>query len=719
MISYTELFHLDVAAIKGAADQWDEYRRRYERMDEAYDQQVLTPFDQAGWSSFDATSVFARAQVADANKEFTDAGIEAKGLRAVLEDAYDELKGYQADLRQLTEDGKKNGVLISATGQVSLKDPDKDGDGGGGLLPSGDELTLKLWEGRIQLLLVAATNADQSAVTALRRNTGKLDEGFNDKTVKSVDQDESERASTLLKKYEKGEKLSPSELDELHRLMVHNQKDPEFSRMTIDSLGPEGTLRLAEDLEKERTGDGANKDKYGNIQSALANNLATANKDKQFSEQWRKDMAELGTERTGDDGRNPYGYQTLASLLKQGDTGSYPPHMTTGLTDDIIEAEKKHPGLWDEHDQANAGADVDPVAVKDPVDDMLKVMSGDPDTATRYLDPGADGGNKRLEYLLDKRDWPDLEVREVYRGMEPTGQTDHIEATNSRTGLGSVLENAVTGDKAGPPHTDGQARIMRDTIDLLDTSPGNEGIPANLQKPMGNALADYTNDTHQILTGVKGDYREEVPGMEGSKAGADGVFGSADDSHISPDPQKLIRLMRGASDDPEAYATMHKAETAYIAQQMDAADGNTADAIKRPAREGGSVLGTYDAIRDDVIYDKRDSANAQEDWNAKIAYHAVGAPVTAIPVLGDTAQRLVDCWTYDMSNQYKDENNDAAAAEAAEKSMRSERQMDLLVEEWAELEGPGRDHASIDTLQEDLKNNRNTRRELANDALGR
>jgi len=718
-IAYEQLYHLDVASLKAAADRWSDVIRRYRQWGEGFGDGVVKPFDQAGWTSIDGTAVLARAQVAAAEKEFGDAVTEAKGIRAVLEDAYEELHKYKADLHELDAAAKRNGVRISGTGEVSLIDPDEDGDqrrGPAGVIPSRNEETILLWQTRIALILTAAANADQSAAIALKRNTGKGgDEGFNDKTVKSVDQDEAQRASKLLKKYEHGEKLSPAELQELDRLMSHNQKDPEFSRMVIDDLGPEGTLRLAQDLEQERAGDGPNKDKYSNIQHALANNIATANRDKEFSDQWRKDMRALGVERTGDDGSQPYGYQTLATLLKHGDTAGYPPRLTTGLTDDIIAAEKKHPDLWNEYDQANAGADVDPVAVMDPVDDMLGIMSHDPDTATAYLDPGDDGGNKRLEYLLNERDWPDLEVREVVRGQEPTGNIDHIDASNTRVGLGSVLEAATTGEEAGPPHTAGQARIMRDTVELMDTEPGHEEIEPNLRQPLANCLADYTNDTHEILSGVQGSYTHEAPQAHGK-----GLFGDADDAHMAPDSDKLIRMMRGISEDPEAYGTMHKAETAYIAKQMEDEGGNTADSVRDPVRKGGSALGAYDAVREDVIYDKRDSANAQEDWKAKTIYHVAGTPVTMVPGIGDAAQRILDAWTYDVSNEEKGYNNDAAAAEVADRSLKSQREMQFLVDEWANGPGmPGMDDPSVNDLQFDMRNDHTTGEKLANDAIGR
>jgi hypothetical protein len=720
-IAYEQLYHLDVVSLKAAADRWTDAARAYGQWGEGFREGVVKPFDQAGWVSIDGTAVFARAQVASAEKEFGDAVVEAKGIRAILDEAYEELRQYQSDLHELAADAKRNGVSISDTGEVSLVDPDEDGDqrrGPGGLLPSQNEEKVLLWQARIVVILTNAADADQSAAIALKRNTGNGGaEGFNDNTVKSIDQDESDRASKLLKKYEKGEKLSPAELAELDRLMSHNQKDPEFSRMLLKDLGPEGTLRLAEDLEQERSGDGPDKDKYNDIEHALANNIATANRDKEFSEQWRADMRELGTQRVGDDGTQPYGYQTLTTLLKHGDTADYPPRLTTGLTDDIIAAEKKHPGLWNEYDQAAAGADVDAVPVKDPVDDMLGIMSDDPDTATRYLDPGDGGGNRRLEYLLNKRDWPDLEVREVYHGQEPTGKTDHIDASNTRAGLGSVLQAATTGEEAGPPHTAGQARIMRDTVELMDTAPGHEEVKANLRQPLANCLADYTNDTHEILSGVQGSYMHEAPQEHG--AGGDGLFSDKNGAHMAPNSDQLIRLMRGVAEDPDAYGTMHKAETAYIAKEMEDG-GDTADSVRDPARKGGSALGAYDAVRDDVIYDKRDNANAQEDWKAKVIYHVAGTPVTAVPGIGDAAQRVLDAWTYDMSNEGKGYNNDEAAAEVADRSLKSQREMQFLVDQWANGRGkPGMDDPSVNDLQLDMRNDHTTGEKLANDAIGR
>ncbi|MDI3408394.1 hypothetical protein [Streptomyces cavernicola] len=718
MILFGDLYHLDVSVLKAAADRWQERILLLQGLDEQYAKGVVAPFDAAGWNSMDPTSAVARVRVLSADKEFSDAWAEAKGIQAVLGDAHDDLKKCQDDLHQLVRDAKKDGVAVSDTGKVSLIDPDKKGDERNGLLPSANETKLLYWKGQIELVLITAYNADQSAVTALKRNAGKRSDGFNDNTTRSIDQDEAQRAARLLKKYESGEKLSPGQLKELERVMVHNNKDPEFSRMVLNGLGPEGTLRLAEDLEKSQAVDGKTGERYGNIQSSLANNIATANRDREFSEQWRKDMAKLGTQRPEGDSTGPYGYQTLTTLLEQGDRGSYPPHMVQGLTDDIIAAERKNPDIWDETQRIRSGDEPDTGKIVDPVDDMLGIMAENSETATDYLDPK--GGNDNLKYLLDDREWPQHNVEERARRTENLIDSSQIDPSNSRVGLGGLLQAATTGAEEGPPHTAAEARVMRDTINLLDAPPHHEEIPKNLRQPLGNALADYTGDTHEILAGINTDYTHEVPGAKGSNPGADGVFGDQEGAHIATDPRKLVHLMRAVSDDPEAYGTMHKAEIAHISDLMGPSEGGTAASIEDPARDGALALGAYDSIRNDTINDKRDDANAQADWKAKAIYHVGGAAITGVPYIGDTAQRILDTWTWDVSNQEKGKNGDDAAADVADHSFESEREMTFIIDTWADAEhgGPGTDDKDIKSLKREMLGDHNARRDKTDEWLG-
>ncbi|MEU8992375.1 hypothetical protein AB0C98_39370 [Streptomyces sp. NPDC048558] len=699
MIAYEQLYHLDVDGIKSAVDSWSEYVRRYDAMDEAYDRQVVKNFDEAGWTSLDGTALYARTQVVMANKEFTDAVTEAKGIRAVLQDAYDELRKYKNELHQLKEDAKNNNITISGTGEVSLTNPDPDGDKpvipGGGIIaggPSANQLKIEFWAAKIAVVLAAADNADISASHALRRNTGKGgDEGFNDKTVKSVDQDESQRASTLLKKYEKGEKLSPAELKELERLMSHNEKDPEFSRMVVDSLGPETTLRLAQDLEASTSGSGGDTEKYRNIQNALANNIATANKDKEFSEQWRRDMAALGTKRPDGDSTGPYGYQALSQLLQEGDTKEYPAHMLHGLTDDMIAAEDKNPDIWNSKESIYAGQDAEKKAVADPVDNMLGIMSDNPRTATDYLDPK--GGGDRLKYLLDDRDWPATEVSERTRRDEAVLGRHEEDATNSRTGFGLALEAATTGSTPGNEridfngHTAAEARVMQATIERLDDhgKGGGDSIPQNMQKPLARALSDYTEDTHAIIAGDHKGYGDEQHGTKDAWTDENGR------SHIGVQERSVIRVLRGVSDDPENFKQIYQTERIYASEVMGRAPeepGGANENWEVPARDVGAVMGAYNAIGSDVILDDRDERKQWADDAAKARYHGAGIPLTAIPHVGDTAQRLLDQATYDWANGIKAEADAKANSENAEDQAEGIGDTNKIIDAWAE----DRDH---------------------------
>ncbi|WP_369359054.1 hypothetical protein [Streptomyces sp. cg2] len=667
MITYEQLYNVNVDSLAWAVDQWDTLISRLKAMDEACADEVVKPFEKAGWTSSDMTSVVAQARVAAVNQEFGDALQEAKGIRGVLSNAHDTLKKHKDDLHQLAdEDAKKAGLVVSPKGEITPREDCSQNEGlrhdpDGQQAIAQQQRNIEALQARIEKVLNDAAETDREAATALRHDIGTGDNDFNGKAVTSIAADESLRATSLLNKLDTDGELSQHDLNELERVMDHNQHDPEFNRMMLNRLGPKKTLELADKLDQihsdQEMYEGHRK-QYATIQRSLANGIGAANQDKEFSDKWRADMRALGTAPVDNDGDTVHalGYQALAGLLKHGDGSGYPPHMTTGLTDDIIAAEREHPGIWDEHDQVTKGTGVDPVAVKDPVDDMLGVMSKDPDTATRYLDPAHDGGKDRLDYLLKKRDWPDLEVAET-TGRGDQLDTEHIDATNSCAGLGNVLEAATTGAQPGREHitydghTEGQARIMQETIKRLDSDNHGDEIPKNMQQPLARALSDYTEDTHNIIAGGYKKYGNTETGT------ADAWHKDGEDKyHIGAREESVLRVLRGVSSDPKAYAQIYEAERIYSADQMSRAgtDPGTAGANwQTPARDAGNVLGAYNAIGADVILDERDNKKQWADDTAKYVYHGAGIPLTAIPVIGDTTQRLVDQSTYDWSKDVK------------------------------------------------------------------
>ncbi|MFH9419166.1 hypothetical protein [Streptomyces sp. NPDC017529] len=728
MITYEQLYNVPVSSLSWAADQWDILIRKLTTMDEACTNEVVTPFTKAGWISFDGTSAIAQARVAAVDQEFSYALQEAKGIRGVLHDAYTELKKHQDDLHRLAEeDAKREGLYVSAKGEITArqdlsKDPGAQHDPDFQEAVAAQNRKIEALKARIEKVLTDAAETDRAAAIALRHNVGKEDGDFNGKAVTSIDADEAARATDLLGKLDQGGKLSQHDLNELERVMDHNQHDPEFNRMLLNRLGPKKTLQLADELDRIHGDEDVyqvHRKQYATIERSLANGIGAAHQDQDFSERWRKGLRALGTEQIGDaaDNRHTLGYQALTGLLKHGDGSGYPAHMTTGLTGDIIAAERKHPGIWDEHDQVNVGADVEAVAVKDPVDDMLGVMSKDPDTATRYLDPKHDGDKNRLEYLLDKRDWPNLEVMET-TGRGDVLDTKQIDASNSRTGLGNVLEAATTGAQPGHEqtryggHTEGQARIMHDTIERLDSGNGGDKIPHNMQQPLARALSDYTEDTHNIIAGG----HEKYYGT--TAEGRPDAWHKEGESkyHIGVPESSVLRVLRGVSDDPKNYAQIYEAERFYAAEQMGkspAQPGGAHADWETPARDAGNVLGAYNAIGSDVILDDRDGRKQWADDTAKYVYHGAGIPLTAIPVVGDTAQRLLDQTTYDWSKDVKAAADAKAANDGAEKNAAGVDGTYDLIDRWAAVRGQDSESNAIRQVKQESEQSYATSRASA------
>ncbi|MFM9370162.1 DUF6571 family protein [Streptomyces sp. Da 82-17] len=639
-VAYEQLYNLDVESISTAVDRWSDVIRRYQQWDQAFNDGVVKPFDQAGWTSIDGTSMYAQVQVANANKEFSDAVVEAKGIRAVLQDAYEELRKYKADLHQLTADAKKDGVLISDTGKVTLIDPDEKGNerrGPAGVLPSENEEKVLRWQAQIGIILVAATNADQSAAIALKRNTGKGgDEGFNDKTVKSVDQDESQRATKLLNKVEKGDKLSPAELKELERLMKHNEKDPEFSKMLLDKVGPENAIKLTNQLnDLAYDTDKANRQQYTGIQQGLANAIATGTRDPDSAtyKRWRAGMEEAGMKRYEWQGEEVRGYQSLVTLMQHGD--GYSDRFLHDLGDDIIAAEKADDGNdnWDKHKRW-LGKREDYFA-NDPMDGLLKVMSRDPDAAASFLDPKNDPNpdddrkqtNDRLEYLTRERDWNVVDGHPVMRNPhdpdsifgDPLRGSD-IEDAHTREGLAAALTAGATGiDPANSEggyveHSAANRRVFEASLKHLSDE-GND-FPPQLRTPMAQVMGNWGDDVHQT-TSAHSD--SEAPLKRG----------------------EVLEVAKQISRDQHAYGTLQDGINREIVHDINTNEGGAEETWRR----AGNTIGFLEEARYQALKMDADDEKSKAMWEAKWDYHTWGGVVNFIPHAGDAAQRGVDVLT--------------------------------------------------------------------------
>lgn len=89
------------------------------------------------------------------------------------------------------------------------------------------------------------------------------------------------------------------------------------------------------------------------------------------------------------------------------------------------------------------------------------------------------------------------------------------------------------------------------------------------------------------------------------------------------------------------------------------------------------------SIGSDVILDQRDDKIDQTNDQARYAYHALGAPVTGLPVLGDTTQRLIDAATYEWSKDVISAADSAATEKNSEHYNSGVGGTYSLIDAWA------------------------------------
>ncbi|MER6395509.1 DUF6571 family protein [Kitasatospora sp. NPDC001603] len=706
MLGYEDVLHANPGTLSTAATQWRAMADRFHTMEGSFDRDVLSVTRDGLWTG--GTAGLADFQLMATKGQIVAAQVEAKAMASLLDDARADFEAAQRQVRDAADGAVKAGFKVTGTG-VAVLDP--------GTLDPGtlndlhhDADTQRAyqeaagkWTQAIEAGLQRATDADQRAARALRSasKAGSFDNSFNGSALGGGDQADAQRAADLATRIDS---LNGDERAQLANLMKANADSPEFSRTLLDTLGPDGTLKLAEKLNDPGKDDGK-KGSYPGLQTDLTRAIASATQDPntEFYRKWRAGLRENGTRNFGSNTEPVYGYQILGTLMGKGDA-KYSTPFLTDLGDDIIAAEKKQPGLWSyraSHDGTSLGAD--------PLDELLGVMGRQPEAATSFLDPGADGSNQRLHYLLKDRDWPQGYL---------TGYTGEMKMPDplSQSGLAAAVEAAATGERAGTAHdgkhTEAQARVMHDTIVTVDEGHGGDKIKDTLRRPLANALADYVGDTHELLNGRNDVYNGHT--------GHDSVWKDGDTTRMAVGQDSLVRFMRGLSDDPAAYGTLHRAETGRIDQELAAIGPNPTEAqMKDPMGKGAAALGVFDAIRADADLDMRDDKNAQADWKAKVLYHTIGAPITPIAPLGDAAQRLVDTWTYEVSLEEKDRNNSEANAKVSDTCLGANRQMSDMVGIWARDRGMDPDGPTVNSLQDDMLNSRNRSNDVAGRYLGR
>ncbi|MFI2430658.1 hypothetical protein [Streptomyces sp. NPDC018693] len=251
--------------------------------------------------------------------------------------------------------------------------------------------------------------------------------------------------------------------------------------------------------------------------------------------------------------------------------------------------------------------------------------------------------------------------------------------------LGAAIRNAAVGtvDPSDPEgHSLRQAQAMKNVLVAVEDSLRETGehLDPELRMPLAESLAAYRADTHVILGLGDADYVRHALPNQPAWENDSGV-------HMSLSRDSLLRIVRSVSEDPAAYVTLRDATTQRAAQELASVSSDTtgAELIAPPARSS-SVLGTFDAVADDV---RRDLDNTRaEEWQQDVLSASTKVDSVPPPYAEDPVSHLVGSWRRTLR-----ESGEASSAEVFE------RQSAAMVDTWSSA--LGLDDKTRSSLRED------------------
>ncbi|MEI7030726.1 DUF6571 family protein [Streptomyces pratensis] len=745
MLTYSEVMTTDLSKLTTAADKWDDMAAEIKKVENRYKDSVQRITLGPSWTGLSAGT--ARLNFAATRYEYAAAQTQAKAIASLLRDAHNDFVRLKKNLENQRAAAIKAGMRVSEAGVVGFDyealtegersaarhDPD---------YAESIRKAVASWSKALDDCVKAIDDADQGVKIALEavskdgygdKNDGTPGTGFNGRAKDDIEAYEAENTADIATRINNGDQVSAAQIAEFQRSVRDNSHDKAYAQALLNSLGPGGLIKVNDKLnDRAYDSDKKNASSYLEIQKGLADSVATATRvpgsikdappgsdafrkwvesDKgTFYREWTDKLDEAGTENFGKETHPVYGYQSFVSVMQHADT-EFDDQFLYELGHDLIALDKESPQYFRQWGAAHDGIE------SDPLDGLLGVMSKNPDAATAFFDPDGVGtgknhvDNTHMEYLVGRgegsRDWPKIDV--------PGVRVTTFDDPSSRMGLGLALEAAATGREPllpgqdpwpGARHSEEQARVMNAIIE--QSSPGEKdgteaSVPANIRGPVANALAEYASDTHEIIGTM--DKRYIHPDQ-------DGYFVDEEGAHLAASQESLIQVMRGLSEDPNAYAALHKAEARHFNNLLDEVPaGSTGFEQDGKWGKAGSVLGAYTAIREDVINDDRMDAYSEADWKAKVAYHVVGGAVTPATLtlggrilpIGDMLQRGVDTWAWEWGNQMKGEADTEANGKIAEHYLKATIQANDTIDGWAAGRSDG-DAVKTEDLKDTIYN---------------
>ncbi|MFI9326567.1 DUF6571 family protein [Kitasatospora sp. NPDC052868] len=682
MVSFKELREADFSGVTETAEAWTNMAKALESLDTRVGTELTNTPQRAGWQGAAADDAGRTLKTIDT--DFTQAAGVAKSLAAIIRDAAADFTAARKDVDNAVHDAEAQKLNVSADGSVNWPPmPGTRNEPDGAELSKQYNLDMKAKaeavSDRLTKAVEKATAADQRASSALQVDVGTSTTSFNARPYGGGDTADANRAKDLMSK---GGSLSDAELRQLQALMAGNAESKEFSTTLLNGLnaggrsGPEALLEYTRIYGDLGRGD-HNAKGYQDVYGSLSQVLATATRDHGMGQVWEDDLVKAARKPGGSAAGFNDNYPALTELM--GARGNFDKGFLEKVGNDLVDFERhsrlKGEELWGPGYTAITGKQGDPMG------GLLRAMSRNPEAAKGFLDPE---NGKNLDYLLKDRKWPN-------QGYEQN-QLDSLARGSSRGAFGDALQAATTGrDPHGNqpparPHDAAMSRIMNETIATLggDKAGAENNLPAALRVPLAGMIADYAPDVHDIL------------GRE--------ISGRTQPDGLTFSREQLLRTIRGVTEDPEAFSTIHLAETAEIARRMDTfgPEAFTPDQTGRPQAkfasfmdESGQALGALDGVRADAVMDHRDDQKFKNNWQSKIDYHLIGTPANMLRVpglsllpVGDIAQRMVDVGTADWANKANAELDTKAQGDLSKGFSAGQLQLKSMLEVKAYADTP-------------------------------
>ncbi|MEJ8672969.1 hypothetical protein WKI71_45110 [Streptomyces sp. MS1.AVA.1] len=242
--------------------------------------------------------------------------------------------------------------------------------------------------------------------------------------------------------------------------------------------------------------------------------------------------------------------------------------------------------------------------------------------------------------------------------------------------FGTAIRDAATGSTPRA-HTLAQARAMQAALGAVgdDIEQGQEpSIAPDLRAPLATALADYTQDTYEILSGVNGEYTHR----EDSAPWQDGKI-----IRMSVHPDDLVNVLRAVSQDPAAYADLRAAHVRECSTRLAMVPTQaTGPAYSEPARGCAAGLGHYDGIADDI------PKSQAEPWRSDVLRRLKNTADSPPPYEVNRSQHIEGSWQQAVAEQID-----------ANQTLFLTNDSSRIVDIWATARGEGIDSKKVNDLQ--------------------